>query len=70
MHGTLHFLYLSHLLYGMCVQIFIMNHYISKSYTTTKNTVDRQHTEWGAAVVSTVTSVNIEHFLAISGMPL
>ena len=23
-HGTLHFLYLSHLLYGICVKIFIM----------------------------------------------
>ena len=29
------------------VKIFIMNRYISKSYTTTKNTIDRQHTERG-----------------------
>ena len=39
-HGTLRFLYLSHLLYGICVKIFIMNRYISKSYTTSKNTID------------------------------
>ena len=38
---------LSHLLYGICVNIFIMNRYISKSYTTSKNTIDRQHTERG-----------------------
>ena len=42
MHGTLRFLYLSDLLYGICVKIFIMNWYISKSYTTSKNTIDRQ----------------------------
>ena len=35
-----------------------MNQYISKSYTTTKNTIDRQYTERGAAVVSTFTSSN------------
>ena len=35
-----------------------MNQYISKSNTTTKNTVDRQYTERGAAVVSTITSSN------------
>ena len=40
-HGTLRFLYLSHLLYGICVKIFIMNRYISKSYATTKDTSDR-----------------------------
>ena len=40
-------LYLSHLLYGICVNIFIMNRYISKSYTTSKNTIDRQYTERG-----------------------
>ena len=44
-HGTLRFLFLSHLLYGICVKIFIMNQYISKSYTTTKNTIGRQYTE-------------------------
>ena len=44
--GTLHFLFLSHLLYGICVnEIFIMNRYISKSYATTKNTIDRQYTD-------------------------
>ena len=42
-----YFLYLSHLLYGICVNIFIMNRYISKSYTTSKNTIDRQYTERG-----------------------
>ena len=41
------FIYLSHLLYGMCVKIFIMNRYISKSYITSKNTIDRQYTERG-----------------------
>ena len=41
-HGTLRFLYLSHLLYGICVKIFLMNRYISKSYTTS-----RQYTERG-----------------------
>ena len=35
----------SHPLYGMCVKIFIMNWYISKSYTATKNTIDRRYTE-------------------------
>ena len=44
-HGTLRFLFLSHLLYRICVKIFIMNRYISKSYTTSKNTIDRQYTE-------------------------
>ena len=29
MHGTLRFLFLSHLLHGKCVKIFIMNRYIS-----------------------------------------
>ena len=38
---------LSHLLYGVCVNIFIMNRYISKSYTTSKNTIDRQYTDRG-----------------------
>ena len=52
MHGTLRFLYLSHLLYGIRVKIFIMNRYISKSYTRSKNTIYRA----GAAVVSTITS--------------
>ena len=31
------------LLYGICVNIFIMNRCISKSYTTSKNTIDRQY---------------------------
>ena len=44
-HGTLHFLYLSHLLYEIHVKIFIMNRYISKSYTTSKNTIDQQYTD-------------------------
>ena len=34
MHGTLRFLYLSHLLYGICVKIFIMNRYISQVVET------------------------------------
>ena len=55
MHGTLRFLYLSHLLYGICVKIFIMNRYISKSYTRSKNTIYRA----GAAVVSIITSYRL-----------
>ena len=47
MEPSVYLLYLSHLLYGICVNIFIMNRYISKSYTTSKNTFDRQYTEWG-----------------------
>ena len=47
LHGTLRFLFLSHLLYGIFVKIFIMNRYILKSYTTTKNIIDRQQTERG-----------------------
>ena len=46
-HGTLRCLYVSHLLYGICANIFIMNRYISKSYTTSKNTIDRQYTGRG-----------------------
>ena len=38
-HGTLRVLCWSHLLYGICVKIFIMNQYISKSYTRSKNTI-------------------------------
>ena len=43
-------------MYGICVKIFILGigtMYISQSYTTTKNTLDRQHTEAGATIVST-----------------
>ena len=46
-HGTLRFLFLFHLLYGICVKIFIMTRYISKRLTT-KNAIDRQCTERGA----------------------
>ena len=46
--GTLRFLFLSHLLYGVYVKIFIMIRYISKSYTMTKNNaIDRQYRERG-----------------------
>ena len=51
-HWTLRFLYLSNLLYGICVKIFIINGYISKSYTTTKNAIDRQYTEPGSCSVN------------------
>ena len=44
-HRTLRFLFSSHLLYRICVKVFIMNWYISKSYTTTKNGFGRQYTE-------------------------
>ena len=56
MHGTLRFLYLCHILYGICVKIFIMNRYISKSYTTSKNTILTDNIQNGAALVSTITS--------------
>ena len=52
-HGILRFLYLFHLLYGICVKIFIMNRYISKSYTTSKNSIDWLYRA-GAAVESTI----------------
>ena len=57
MEPCVYFLYLSHLLYEICVKIVIMNRYISKSYTTSKYTMDRQYIyRAGAAVVSTITS--------------
>ena len=50
---------ISHLLYEICVKIFIMNRYILKSYTTTKNhywlTIYRAR----AAAVSTTGRINI-----------
>ena len=46
-HRTLRFLFSSHLLYRICVKVFIMNWCISKSYTTTKNGFGRQYTERG-----------------------
>ena len=56
-HGTLRFLFLSHLLYGICVKILIMNRYISKSYTTTTNNIDRQLTERGQLQGQPITSL-------------
>ena len=46
-HGTLRFLFLSRLSYGICVRIFIKGRYISKSYTISKKAIDQQHTERG-----------------------
>ena len=45
-----------------------MNRYISKSYTKSKNTIDRQYKIYRteAAVVSTITSVNITGYRFIS----
>ena len=40
-------------MYGICLNIFNMNRYISKSYTRGKNTIYRA----GAAVVSTIISL-------------
>ena len=60
MHGTLRlFLYLSHLLYGICVNIFLMNRYISKSYTGNKNTIYRAE----AAVLSAITGYELYQLL-------
>ena len=39
--------YISHLLNGISVKIFNMNQYLSKSYTKTKDKIDRQHKERG-----------------------
>ena len=44
------------LLYGICVNIFIMNRCISKNYTRSKSTIYRA----GAAAVPTITSYTIE----------
>ena len=52
MEPCVYFLYSSHLLYGICVNIFIMNRYISGCYTRSKDTIYGA----GAAVVSTITS--------------
>ena len=46
---------------GVCVNIFIMNQYISKSYTRSKNTIYRA----GAAVVSTITSLRQQLIMSI-----
>ena len=45
-HG-LRFLFLLSPIDGICVKIFFMNRYISKSYTTNKNTIYRQYAERG-----------------------
>ena len=54
MHGTLRLfpVFISPIVWNMCEHL-IMNRYISKSYTRSKNTIYRA----GAAVVSTITSV-------------
>ena len=54
LHGISYFLLLSHLLYGIGVEIFNMNKYLL-SYTKTTNSIDRQHTEWDS-VMSTTSS--------------
>ena len=51
-----------HLLCGIWVKIFIMNRYISKSYTTSKNTIDRQYIEPGQLVVSTITGADLSSY--------
>ena len=65
MEPCVYFLYLSHLLYRICVNIFIMNRYVSKSYSRSKNTIYRAR----AAVVSTITSL-IVTFLMYSRRPI
>ena len=61
-HRTLRFLFLPQLLYGICVKIFnmIMNQYISKSY---KNTIDRQHTEWGQLLCQLLLVIHLIIFI-------
>ena len=48
-------------------KIFIMNRYISKSYTTTKNTVEPTIYRAGAAVVSAITSTVLNLEIGQSG---
>ena len=50
--------------YGICVKIFIINRYISQSYTTTKNAIDRA----GTAVVSTIPSNEFFMMLGFYGI--
>ena len=40
-----------------CVKIFIMNEYISESYTTTKNAIDRQYLVRGSCSVNYLTII-------------
>ena len=54
--GTLCSLYLSHLLYGRCVKIFIMNRYISKELHNQQEYYWRIIYRTEAAVVWTITS--------------
>ena len=51
--GAWRFLFLSHLFKsnGICEKIFIMNRFISKSYSATKNTIDQQHKERGSCSI-------------------
>ena len=56
MHGTLRFLYLSHLLYGICVKIFIVNRYYFKELHNEQEYYRPTICITGAAVVSTITS--------------
>ena len=55
-HGTLCFLYLSLLFYGICVKIFIMNRYISKELHNQQEYYRPTIYRTGAAVVWTITS--------------
>ena len=67
-HGTLCFLFLSHLLYRICVKIFIMNRYISKSYTTTKKCYWPTIYRAGTGVVSTITSISANIIASHAGV--
>ena len=51
--GAWRFLFLSHLFKsnGICEKIFIMNLFISKSYSATKNTINQQHKERGSCSI-------------------
>ena len=55
-----------YLTYCICVNIFIMNRYISKSYTKSKNTIYRA----GAAVVSAITSISEYHYSSCCVNPI
>ena len=48
MHGISRYLFLSHLLYAICVKIFIMNRYRFKELENDQEYfIDRQYTERG-----------------------
>ena len=59
MHETLRLfpVFISPIVWNVCEHLHYESVYFKDGYTTSKNTIDRQYTDWaGAAVVSTITS--------------